>query len=217
MKRGVLVMMLTGCSFSARMAPAVGDAAGSSTSAGADAAGDTAGVDAPPPVPITGCPSNYTLQVASSASWYRVETSGVWWDVRRNCEQDQPGRTHLVVLDTTAEQVEVTALVSNLSPPPGGMWHVGAVQDMNQAVPASGWHWLTGGPVAATGWSIGEPDDGNGTETNKCNLAVLDPGSGLLMDVDSLSSNPPDAGALCECDGQPISSAVAGQIPPDNS
>lgn len=117
--------------------------------------------------------------------------------------------THLVVFDSPTEAAELHAV---LTVP----FFVGAVQSQTQSSPSSGWSWLVGGAVTSAAWELAQPDDGDGVENDRENLAI-DPGTagGGLRDFDSVSSSSLQAQGLCECDGKPVASSVSSQIPPD--
>lgn len=180
------------------------------TTQGTCAAG--AVIDAPSQRDAAICPATYTETVPSSASYYRIVPSDVWWNTEHACEVDAPGATHLVVFETTAEAADISSKVS------GQMFFVGAVQAKDQSTPAAGWSWLTGAAVAPTAWVAGQPDDGTGTsltELNQQNLASFDGVAGGLTDFDSASSGSPRLVGVCECDGAAVDATIRAQIPPD--
>lgn len=213
-----LLTLVAGCNFAHGVGGASnGDAAGGGAGDGQMSIPDAAvvadamatPVDAPPGFDPGMCPSTYTLTIPSSASRYRVRSSDVWWNHEQNCEGDTSGKSHLVVLDSDAEAGQLRQTVS-------GSFFVGAVQSRNQTLPASGWSWLTGGAVGAGVWELAQPDDADGLESNRENLAIdSGGGTGGLRDFDTVSSSSLQAQGLCECDGKPASPSVASQIPSD--
>lgn len=204
--------LLVGCAFEhGTIASRSRDAGGDGMSADAEMIADArpAPVDAAPGFDPTTCPTNYVIMVPSSASRYRVRSPDVWWNHEQNCGGDTSGKSHLVVFDSASEAAQLRLMVS-------GSFFVGAVQARNQTLATSGWSWLTGETIAAEAWELAQPDDGDGIENNRENLAIESGGAGGgLRDFDTVSSSSLQAQGVCECDGKPVSSSVSSQIPSD--
>lgn len=154
----------------------------------------------------TMCPSGYTNNTVSASpnSRYRVITTFAYYSTQyASCRDDHPGWTHLVVLDSVMEAMQVHAAIG------GNSYYVGAVQPADQATPATGWIQLTGEPVPPDVWEQGQPNDnGDDDENNEQNLTAVDDSSALMNDV---------AGGyqflgVCECDGKPIAPAALAAI-----
>ena len=172
---------------------AVIDAAPIDGAAGSDAA--------PPDGPGLTCPNNYQ-RITGLTSRYRLTGPGHYRQRHDDCANDQPGNTHLVVLDTVAESDQLRLSFNQ-------DWWVGAVQAPAQplAAPADGWFQITGGPLPAALWAAGQPNDADSAEDDEQHIG--------LRRADGLED---EAGTvhlpgLCECDGAPIDATVEGYIP----
>jgi len=152
------------------------------------------------------CPATYDVVLDGSTSRYRIITSpAVFRTHHATCNQDLPGATHLVALETAGE---VNALGARLATDTA-TYYVGAVQAPNQAATDVAWSVFTGGPLPSGLWSSGQPDDSpNPGENNEDNLAAID-STHLLLDAGGTLFY----GAVCECDGKAIDPAVASLIP----
>jgi hypothetical protein len=92
------------------------------------------------------CPSTYQL---TETGCYRVELGEATWQAAEaDCEDDDPGATHLVVFETTEEH----DVVWSLGPAEWDLW-IGLVND------GGGWQWVTGGAPTFSRWE-GDGMDG---------------------------------------------------------
>lgn len=160
----------------------------------------------PPPFDPTMCPTSYTNNTVSASpnSRYRVITTFALYPTQyASCRDDHPGWTHLVVLDSALEAMQVHGALG------GNSYYVGAVQPADQATPGTGWLQLTGEAVPPDLWEQGQPNDnGDNDENDEQNLTAVDDSSALMNDV---------AGSyqflgVCECDGKPIAPAALAAI-----
>jgi hypothetical protein len=164
--------------------------------------------DASPPdagFSVDQCPVAYDLsfgQVPGSRFRY-IQTSAPFATHHADCNDDRPGWTHLVAMNTVEEAQAIGAL--NMP----SYSYVGAAQAPNQTLTHTGWRLFIGG-VAGTGWSpVGtQPDDSDGAEDADETLAVV-ASTGNMHDVSGQTSYR----AVCECDGLPIDPVVATYIP----
>lgn len=151
------------------------------------------------------CPSGYDNNGidASPQSRYRlISATAPVATQNADCNDDYPGWTHLVVLDSSTEGQQ---LRDNLTSSP---FYVGAVQDRNQSRTYRGWHQFTGGSVPMI-WQNFQPNDGDNFENNRENFAAADSSfNGHLNDVRGDSN----LQAICECDGNPIPADIAATI-----
>lgn len=177
--------------------------------------------DASPDAPAAFiCPSEYTVTITATASRYRVITSNAtFWSHRTTCNNgDQEATTHVAVLDSISEAVQLKAeAMSAGSQPSQGRFYVGAIQTSLSPTLGGGWFWATGGGVPANMWGqfsgIQQPDDGadNAEAGHDEQLAAFDPGAEYLIDVRGTTGY----GAICECDGQGENAAATTLIDAD--
>lgn len=137
-------------------------------------------IDAAPPPDAPTCPTSYP------GGYRYISSSSDWLTQERACEADQPGRTHLVVIDNVAEGGVVIGVLSAVGS--GNDVWVGVVRD-----PAANWRWVTGGNAAYLPWASGQPDLGNQY------VVRVDKFTGAFYDRGTSDHLP----ALCECDGRP--------------
>lgn len=169
-----------------------------------------AGFDAP--IDARQCPSTYTASM--DASRYRVSVTPAVLKIQSaSCNDDAPGFTHLVALDSRLELDFVHALISSAGIPPVTLgftlaW-VGGAQLPNQPNKTAGWLNITGGPMIDTAWAPGEPNDGNSAaEANAENYVVIWKEMPYLSDVPRGMA----VSAVCECDGKPSDPIVQAQL-----
>jgi hypothetical protein len=154
--------------------------------------GDARADDALPPMPDAqaACPPSY-VGVTGSTSRYRKSTLlRTWFEAAADCADDQPGRTHLVVIGNDGERSVVNAAL------PDALTWIGVSDTVGEGT----WLWVTveavdadyppaggGGP-----WQSGQPDDGgNGDEDCVAMLAMGD-----FQDLDCALG----VRYICECD-----------------
>jgi hypothetical protein len=174
------------------------------------------GVDAPPgtpdapPVlpdgmltpdgpPAADCPGDYQM-ITGLTSRYRLTSTGMFLERHEDCKDDEAGRTHLVVLDSAMESVQLRMSFNQ-------EWWVGAVQARSQPSPGAGWRQITGGTLPGGMWSPGQPNDDEGFESNEQNVGLRRPNG--LEDAPTTESYP----GLCECDGKEVDEDVEDDIP----
>lgn len=177
------------------------------TDGGVDPDGIGDNMDGPPggvDAPVMGsCASYSAIAGGQSGSTYRVITSAAtFWAHHADCNDDNPGSTHLVALETATEGDAVIAIAGGVS------FYAGAVQSAGQADPTDGWRWFTGGPMMF-GWAANEGSDGaDDVEDGEEQLFMVAP---TRHAIDVTGTAP--ARAVCECDGRAISGSIV--IPPE--
>jgi hypothetical protein len=159
---------------------------------GSDAVVDTPRPDGEP----TGCPSDYSIRLQTTASLYRlVLTTENWSTAEGDCADDAPmGGTHLIILSNQQEWLSLITM------PPTFLFDdtwIGATARKNGGID---FQWVTaentGGFVVpatpgSSPWESDQPSsDGQCGELRA---------SGSLHDEDC--SNP--SNYICECDGHP--------------
>jgi Lectin C-type domain len=207
--RGVWVALVAGCGF---------HTAGRAMDTGAGEPEP----DAPPPIdaaidaaiaPIDGgfdvaqCPASYNAALPGPSRYRLVVEAHEAWEHSDACARDLPGATHLVVLNSQAEQTAVATLVAATVTLAGEAVWIGAVQLRSAARPNDGWLWLDG-TALTTGWTNGEPNDIGNNENQEEQFVELEKARPTLNDSGGNVGN----GALCECDGKPIAANAAAAI-----
>ena len=175
-----------------------------------------AAIDSPPPPfdPMT-CPLQYARSLPSTQATarYRLITAqATFWVHEAECNGDMPGATHLVMPKTTLMETELSQWIDPLANT-GATFYVGAVQDPAATMPAEGFIFLDNTPVPAAVWIFGEPDDEDNVENQGYSLAFYDKTPQLRRMFDS--SGNVVRGAICECDGVPISAMAQAWIAAD--
>jgi len=143
------------------------------------------------------CPANYAPLAATRSVYRYVDETRLWDEAATDCNNDNPGTTHLVVLDDAAELVAVRTLVT--AAPPYNV-HVGYARD---TVAAGGdpkvFYAVTGETLDLDAptwdlWRQGEPDNYMGIET----IVFIED------DQDMTDGEPARMQRyVCECDGRP--------------
>jgi hypothetical protein len=199
-----MYVMLAGCGF----APTASQAIDAHDAEPIDAP-DAHVIDGPPDAAVFDpalCPVGYAQNgvTASPMSRYRlIDTTAVFAVQNADCNDDHPGWTHLVAIDTPTEGQQIRDNMTTST------FYVGAVQMRNETQVATAWFLFTGPPVPAATWQGSEPNDNNGSENNEQNLAAADSSSsGNLNDVAGTFMYR----AVCECDGIAIPSTIATAI-----
>jgi Lectin C-type domain len=151
------------------------------------------------------CPAGYAVNnvTVEPSSRYRLIAAGRTLKVHdADCDDDHPGWTHLVTLESNTEGQQIRDHMTNKT------FYVGAVQLRNQAQTNASWFLVTGDPMPAT-WQTGQPNDNGGSENNEQNFAAADSANdGRLNDVSGSYSYY----AVCECDGKPVPAEMANAI-----
>src|SRR5512140_115676 len=120
------------------------------------------------------CPSTYNALGLTGPSLYRLIKIGhPAWEQSDDCNDDQPGSTHLVVIGSPQELADIKKFVVNpaLGLIGGRLW-IGGVQPKNATSPGDGWLGFDGAPLI-DGWLNGEPKDGGGGENNHLEQFVV--------------------------------------------
>jgi hypothetical protein len=155
------------------------------------------------------CPSSYVIAIGATMSRYRViAVSSTFWVQHAACNADLPGQTHLVVLDSMAE---ADGLMMYASLRGGGAYYAGVVQDPTANTPGQGWINFDGTPVVQSLWSTNQPSDANNSEADHAyQVAYFSRFSPYLSDY-----NGQGLGAICECDGKPVTALAQQYIDAD--
>ncbi len=162
---------------------------------------DTAAI--PDASDVVGCPSTYTI--VGQASRYRVISEGrKAWEHSDDCNDDLPGATHLVALDTNEEVAAIQTVVQDSGNLNDNKAWIGGVQLRMQVADGIGWLSVTGGPMITTAWAGNEPDDGGGNE----DFVAYERNRTGLIDFNSNDTQ----GGICECDGKPFDAAAGAAI-----
>jgi hypothetical protein len=207
----ILAIGLAGCQFSLRGTGSDGGGTGDAT----DATGDGA-IDA---FDSSVCPPAYTVAIGSSR-YALTATNRMAWTQSDLCNDDLPGSTHLVILETVGEAMQLMAELRLLpTQPVASRYWVGAVQDPLAAAVDAGWSTFAGQPLDPALWSnfgvnLIEPDDNGDLIENRAEqLAVIDltVTVGYLVDLSGLGNS----GAVCECDGRAIAPLAQAHIDAD--
>lgn len=172
------------------------------------------------------CPASYNLVLPgiSEMSHYRlVTTANNAWGHSASCAQDQPGATHLVVFETTAELAGVQTLVDmSATALAAGVWVGGVQLRTATSSPGAGWIGFDDQPLISGLWYSGpgsngqsdiEPNDGDTMENGLEQFVIIKPSNGQATRnglQDSQGGN--TKAALCECDGKPIGTAAAAEV-----
>jgi len=131
--------------------------------------------------------SGYT---PAGSSTYRIVTAPLdWLSAEQTCEADEPGATHLAILQSPTELDAIRAL---LGP---GTW-IGLADRRVEGM----WRWVDGATQAPMGppWKMGEPSPGG---EDDCGLVDM----GAHFDAIKCTDAKP---YLCECDGVPVVSTA---------
>ncbi len=166
-----------------------------------DAAADAAIVDG---YDTTQCPTTY-VQIGVLSSRYRLVTSTARpWDHADDCADDAPGATHLVAFSDQLEVQTIQAILDSSASLT--ITFLGLVQMPVATTPGEGWVQLTGEPALPV-WELGQPNDGmdNAPETGQEQFGAMSKGRIGIIDVRATQVG----GALCECDGRPVTSEAA--------
>jgi len=188
------VVLLVGCGFNSPVGK-IGDQTGGASDA------PVADFD------YATCPLNYNLQLPGPSRYRLIPQGHAAWTQSDDCNDDLSGATHLVVLNTMTELMDVSAFVNSAADTaPGHSVWIGGVQPITALTPKDGWLGFDGAPLLDT-WEPGEPNDGN-TETDHSEQFVN------LENAKRIADRPGNTnlGAVCECDGKPVASNAAAAI-----
>lgn len=148
------------------------------------------------------CPPTYPLRPLLFRSAYRIVQQSLSAQAqRRDCENDEPGFTHLAAIGSVEEAIYLEGALEDQDVQPGA-W-IGAVQVRSASSPSAGWIIPDGTLLPAGLWGSLEPNDGfDGTvEGGNEQYTRLDRGRQYLVDIAPII----DSAAICECDGVAVS------------
>jgi hypothetical protein len=194
--RAAWIVLMAGCGFQAQVTTLDG-------TGGTVAPTDAAAFD------FATCPVSYDAALPGPSRYRLIKEGHRAWEQSDICAQDMVGATHLIEIDTMKELGDVAALIdtSNIGIAGNAIW-IGGVQQMTATSPSDGWLGLDGQPLL-NGWGGQEPDDGGGDESNHEEQFVT-----VIENRPYFTDARGDTilGAMCECDGKPLSAAAAALI-----
>jgi hypothetical protein len=193
-------LLLAGCGFQAR---AVGDnEPGGAVLMDAD-------TDAPSFNVVSDCPQNYNAELPGPTKYRWILTGGAAGTQIDACNNDLPGRTHLIVFDSMAELMSVSMQVDKL---PDNMVHqifVGGVQQAGAVMPTDNWIGFDDQALLPGTWAGGEPNDNNQGEADHAEQFLMMERNKHYFS-DGAKTN--QSGALCECDGKAVGPLATAAI-----
>jgi hypothetical protein len=159
------------------------------------------------------CPASYNVSATKlpGPSRYRLIIDGHRaWEQSDDCNDDLPGSTHLVVIETKIEFDDISAYIRpGLGTAGDSVW-IGAVQLPIAAAVGADWLGFDGNPLF-NGWGGSEPNDNNdNNELNHDEQFVRMTRTQPPYFIDDGGQK--NYGAICECDGKPIAATVATAI-----
>lgn len=180
--QAAVLAVLAGCSFEG-VPPADDTDPVADAPAGADAAVDASADASPLCVGYTAAGSSQYRLVTAPADWLAAEL---------DCEDDEPGVTHLAIIQTELERMELDVLATS------DVW-LGLVDRRLEGT----WVWVDGSAhtIAMPPWKAGEPSTGGSDD-----CAILN--NGGLYDAVNCTD---DKQYVCECDG--IAAVAAAYTP----
>jgi hypothetical protein len=199
--RAAWIVVIAGCGFESQAGTA-------GTIDAAPTAPDAASPDAPASLQ---CPASYNVTALPGPTRYRLIQDGHRaWEQSDACNKDQPGATHLVVIETLMEFNDVSAYIRpGLGTAGDSVW-IGAVQLVTATSPGDAWLGFDGKPLF-NGWGGSEPNDNsNNDESNHEEQFVRMTRTQPPFFIDAKGDD--NYGALCECDGTSIPASVAATI-----
>lgn len=189
------VVLVAACGFQSRAAPPTGDA-------------EVEKPDAANVFDYGTCPASYNITTIPGPTRYRLISAGhPAWEQSDACNADMPGMTHLAVLETMTELMNVSTFVNSpADTAPGQQVWVGGVQLRTAMTPSAGWLGFDGAALI-NAWDPGEPNDGSNEDDHSEQFIFLEMAR-------RLADRPGNTGlgALCECDGKPLPQNVVDAI-----
>jgi hypothetical protein len=171
-----------------------------------------AAVDAPIDSFADACPSSYNVALPGPTKYRLILGGAAAWVHSDDCDDDLPGATHLVVLETMVELVSVGALLDTFTGIANDRIWIGGVQQRPAALPADNWLGFDGMPLLS-GWTTGEPNDDT-VEDGGEQFVRIERSRRYFSDIEGVDP----AGALCECDGKSVApnarAAITSNRPP---
>ena len=159
------------------------------------------------------CPASYDVTKLPGPSHYRLIVDGHRaWEQSDDCNDDLPGSTRLVVIETRKEFDDISAYIkTGLGTAMDSVW-IGAVQLPTAATVDTDWLGFDGAPLF-DGWGGSEPNDNNTSNPDEANheeqfVRMTRTNPPYFID----DSGPKMFGAICECDGKPIAATVPALI-----
>ncbi len=140
------------------------------------------------------CPASYDMDSTVSPARYRYIGTLTSWDIGLTmCQNDDIGRTHLVVLSDEAERLDILSLLVQRSAN-SSVW-IGFSDRRSEG----NFQWVTdepvGSPEGTPPWDLGQPDNQGGAQ----NCVHIVGATGYFDDSQCNSGYY----VLCECDGIP--------------
>jgi hypothetical protein len=158
------------------------------------------------------CPSSYNASLPGPTKYRLILGGSVAWAHSDDCDDDLPGATHLVVLETMVELGAVSVLVDTTDGIANNRIWIGGVQERTAVMPADNWLGFDGAPLL-NGWATGEPNDDT-VEDGGEQFVQLERSRRYFADIEG----PNLGGALCECDGKSVApnarAAITSNRPP---
>lgn len=155
---------------------------------------DAGAPDAPSPPPdadlLAACRNvaGYTFEPTTNSFYRRVNVDDEWMLAKADCANDVPGKSHLIVSSSAAEEAFIRAN-------PG--W-IGLTDQVDLGATEGAFKTLTGEaapPLTQPPWGPGQPDNGGGDE----DCVEMRTSDGRLNDIECVATNT----YVCECDGRP--------------
>jgi hypothetical protein len=159
------------------------------------------------------CPASYSPLLPGSTRYRLLTEGGGAWKQIDICNNDLPGATHLVILETNAELKDAAEL---LRPATNESMWVGGVQRRSATAPKEAWIGFDSAPIPDLFWASDQPDD---TPSPGGSESLCEQFAQLMFGYDGLVDNDLEAvsGALCECDGKALSDDVIATIEANRS
>jgi hypothetical protein len=163
------------------------------------------------PFDLALCPESYNATLPGPSRYRLISASGSASNQIDACDQDLPGATHLVILETMPEFTSVKGFVDGFADNAiahNAVW-IGGVQQRSALLPGQGWLGFDGAPLLVA-WDpdTHEPNDGGGLEDRGEQFVFYEHNRKGLADVPGNMNS----GALCECDGKPITASAMAAI-----
>ncbi len=160
----------------------------------------------------------WSVSQGGNGHWYKVvsHSSGISWSNGNIAANAEGG--YLATTTSASENDFVFSLVDapvfwvDFQAGAFGPW-IGLLQQDGAAEPTGGWSWGTGESFAYSNWSLGEPNDGNGSQENRGHFHALANGvrSPTWNDLsDSWLMNP--RGYVVERESNPLVWSPQGRI-----
>jgi hypothetical protein len=176
-----------------------------------DASIDALSFDAPGFNVASDCPQSYNAELPGPSKYRWILTGGSVGTQIDTCNNDLPGRTHLVVFDSMAEIVSVSMLLDNLPDETvaNNQIFVGGVQQAGALLPTDNWIGFDDQALLTGTWANGEPNDNNQGEADHAEqFLMMEHNKHYFSDGAKTNTS----GALCECDGNAVGTLATAAI-----